>query len=110
MRKTVSSGRARPSSSRASRSIARGLARKRRDLAGEPGVVDAELLDLLPEALDLPALVDEVEDAAVAEDGADDERDEGDDGAQDPGLPLDTRLSARDLIPVGRHLILCFND
>jgi len=57
------------------------------DLAGEPAVLGAQLFDLPPQRLGALALRDQAQDAAIAEEGADHQGEEGDDRAQGDGLP-----------------------
>src|SRR5262249_2289356 len=75
------------------------VALERRDLRREEAVLVPEGLDLAAQRLGALALLDEMEDPAVAEEGADHEGDERDDRAERRGLLPEPALGASPLVP-----------
>jgi len=68
---------------------------------GEPGVLVLEGLDLVTKRLYLPSLLNEVEESAISEDGADGQGEEGDDRAEDRRLPSQPRLRPSSVVTRG---------
>ena len=83
---------------------------RRFDLGGETRVLSPESLELGPERLDLPALLDEVQHPAVSEHRPHDEGDDRDGGPEDPGLHPGSGLTPGRLVTRRQGLILYFND
>lgn len=72
-----------------------GVRAKGVDLGGEAAVLCPEIADLPLQGLGSFPLLEEVEQSAVAEQGADHEGDRGEDRAEDQGLPTQAGFGAR---------------